>query len=90
MYLQKPALELKYERQLKTLADKISFIGPQSLYDKNFVPPKFVVRERPSKLLSGIVLDSLSDNYPTNLLLYGLKGTGKNLMANRKTSAYRV
>ena len=60
----------------------IEYIGPKSLFDPNFVPSKIIPRKKQARMLHGIVIDALEDEYNVNLNLYGLKGAGKNLQMN--------
>ena len=70
-------------------ADKISYVGPRAIFDPNFVPPVFFPQKSQSMLLQGIIQDALEDEYPTNVNLYGLKGTGKNLLVNHFLQWYQ-
>ncbi|WP_371803764.1 hypothetical protein [Candidatus Lokiarchaeum ossiferum] len=64
-------------------SDKINYVGSRALFDPNFVPDVFVARENKTQLLKGTLLDAVEDNYATNVNMYGLKGTGKNLFVNQ-------
>ena len=86
-----PSQWATYEASLTTAmnADKIPYVGPRAIFDPNFVPPVFFPQKSQSMLLQGIIQDALEDEYPTNVNLYGLKGTGKNLLVNHFLQWYQ-
>jgi len=86
-----PSQWVTYEASLTAAmnADKIPYVGPRAIFDPNFVPPVFFPQKSQSILLQGIIQDALEDEYPTNVNLYGLKGTGKNLLVNHFLQWYQ-
>ncbi|MHA2001136.1 MAG: hypothetical protein ACTSVU_03500, partial [Promethearchaeota archaeon] len=65
-----------------SVADKIHYIGSRAIFDPNFVPPHFNPRVKKAQLIQGTISNAIEDEYSTNINLYGLKGSGKNLHIN--------
>ena len=59
-----------------------SYVGPKAIFDPNFIPESRIDRPKQATQLSSLVLDALLDEYATNVNIYGLKGSGKNLLIN--------
>src|SRR6056297_2275976 len=62
--------------------NNVKYVGPKSLFDPNFVPPKILPRKKQARLIHGLIMDALDDGYSSSINLYGLKGSGKNLQIN--------
>lgn len=69
-------------KTLPKTSDKKIYVGSRALFDPNFIPDVFIAKEKKTQMLEGTLLDAIEDNYATNVNMYGLKGTGKNLFVN--------
>lgn len=68
-----------YKQYLAEMDDHIDYIGPRALFDPNFIPKKYLPREKIAYYIDGVMGDAINDGYATNINLYGLQGSGKNL-----------
>jgi Cdc6-like AAA superfamily ATPase len=59
------------------------FIGPKALFDPFFVPEYLVDREQEEQYLNGLLNDAVVDNFPANIGVFGIKGSGKTVLINK-------
>ncbi|MFX1500460.1 MAG: hypothetical protein ACFFDH_05780 [Promethearchaeota archaeon] len=60
-----------------------NYIGPKALFDPNFIPPSLLYRKKEEDSLYSILEDSISDEYPLNILYQGVSGIGKKAIVNK-------
>ncbi len=61
-------------------SDTIPFVGADALFKKDFIPPKIVQKPKIANLILGTLSDAIENNYASTTALYGLEGSGKNLI----------
>ncbi len=83
MFEEKQISCIECENTPTKYSDKITYIGARTLFDPNFIPSVIIPQKKTTLRLKGSILDAIEDNYATNVNLYGLKGTGKNLLVNQ-------
>lgn len=59
------------------------YIGPKAIFDPNYIPPKLLFRKKEENSLYSILKDSLTDNFPLNILYQGIQGIGKKVIINK-------
>ena len=59
------------------------YIGPKAIFDPNYVPPTLLFRKKEEKSLYSILNDSITDEFPLNILYQGIEGIGKKVIINK-------
>ncbi len=64
-------------------SEQIPFVGADALFKKDFIPPKIVEKPKISHLILGTLSDAIENNYASTTAVYGLEGSGKNLILSK-------
>jgi len=59
------------------------YVGPKAIFDPNFIPPKLLFRKKEENSLYSILNDSITDEFPLNILYQGIQGIGKKVIINK-------
>jgi len=59
------------------------YIGPRAIFDPDFIPPNLFFRNKEEKSLYSILIDSIKDEFPINILYQGIQGIGKKVIINK-------
>jgi len=62
---------------------KNEYVGPKAIFDPNFIPPKLLFRKKEENSLYSILNDSITDEFPLNILYQGIQGIGKKVIINK-------
>ena len=57
-------------------------LHPSALFDSTYVPPKILYRDKEKRILEKLVRDASEDNFPLNLIVFGIRGVGKTVLGN--------
>ncbi|MHA1821044.1 MAG: hypothetical protein ACTSU2_09750 [Promethearchaeota archaeon] len=73
---------------LKSSMKNSRYIGPRALFDPYFVPDRLFDRSKEVASLKKFILDAVRDRFTTSISIYGIKGSGKTVLANK--SLYEI
>ncbi|MFX1337140.1 MAG: hypothetical protein ACFFDK_00880, partial [Promethearchaeota archaeon] len=59
------------------------YVGPKAIFDPNYIPPKLLFRKKEENSLYSILNDSITDQFPLNILYQGIEGIGKKVIINK-------
>ncbi len=59
------------------------YIGPKAIFDPNYIPPNLLFRKKEEKSLYSLLNDSITDEFPLNILYQGIEGIGKKVIINK-------
>ena len=59
------------------------YVGPRAIFDPDFIPPNLFFRNKEENSLYSILIDSVKDEFPINILYQGIQGIGKKVIINK-------
>ncbi|MBN2155709.1 MAG: hypothetical protein JW776_06680 [Candidatus Lokiarchaeota archaeon] len=62
---------------------RLEYMGPRALFDPHFLPPNLIGLQKERNILKSILSDSIHDQFPLILSLYGLNGVGKTSLTRK-------
>ena len=67
----------------KCILSNEQYVGPKALFDPKFIPSRLYERQKEQRYLEGLINDAVEDEFPTQISLYGLLGSGKTAIVNK-------
>ena len=59
------------------------YVGPRAIFDRDFIPPNILHRQKEERSLFTMIKDSLTDSFNVNILYQGIEGIGKKVIINK-------
>ncbi len=57
-------------------------LQPSALFDSTYIPPKILFRDDEQRTVRRLIDDATEDNFPLNLIVFGIRGVGKTVLGN--------